>query len=136
MKDLLSFAINKLSIVSNKIGMANVCSVPLSYLFLRGQGVKIFSLIAKQCMNEHFVVPVIEKSDDNSGYEGAIVLIAKHGIYLDNPIAVVDYSSLYPSSMISENLSHDSIYFCLLFIFLSATSSRGVKTLCFLSEKA
>ena len=101
--------INKLSIVSNKIGMANVCSVPLSYLFLRGQGVKIFSLIAKQCMNEHFVVPVIEKSDDNSGYEGAIVLIAKHGIYLDNPIAVVDYSSLYPSSMISENLSHDSI---------------------------
>jgi DNA polymerase elongation subunit (family B) len=113
--------INKLSIVSNKIGMANVCSVPLSYLFLRGQGVKIFSLIAKQCMNEHFVVPVIEKSDDNSGYEGAIVLIAKHGIYLDNPIAVVDYSSLYPSSMISENLSHDSI----VWIY---TESNGIST--------
>ena len=113
--------INKLSIVSNKIGMANVCSVPLSYLFLRGQGVKIFSLIAKQCMNEHFVVPVIEKSDDNSGYEGAIVLIAKHGIYLDNPIAVVDYSSLYPSSMISENLSHDSI----VWIY---TESNGMST--------
>ena len=30
------------------------------------------------------------------------------GLYLDNPIAVVDYSSLYPSSMISENISHDS----------------------------
>ena len=29
-------------------------------------------------------------------------------LYLDNPVACVDYSSLYPSSMISENLSHDS----------------------------
>ena len=37
--------INKLSIISNNIGMANVCIVPLSYIFLRGQGVKIFSLV-------------------------------------------------------------------------------------------
>ena len=34
---------------------------------------------------------------------------SKKGIYLDTPIAVTDYSSLYPSSMISENLSHDSL---------------------------
>ena len=27
---------------------------------------------------------------------------------LDNPVAVCDYSSLYPSCMISENISHDS----------------------------
>ena len=27
---------------------------------------------------------------------------------LDNPVACLDYSSLYPSSMISENLSQDS----------------------------
>ena len=27
---------------------------------------------------------------------------------MDNPVACVDYSSLYPSSMISENYSHDS----------------------------
>ena len=29
--------------------MANVCSVPLAYIFLRGQGVKIFSLVSKEC---------------------------------------------------------------------------------------
>ena len=27
---------------------------------------------------------------------------------MDKPIAVLDYASLYPSSMISENISHDS----------------------------
>jgi len=137
--------IDKLKIITNNIGMANVCSVPLSYLFLRGQGVKIFSLVSQQCRKEGFLIPVIKyekeeikltdnyarmndnKYDSNAimfeygedtedeipegdgGYEGAIVLKPKPGIYLDTPVVVLDYASLYPSSMISENLSHDSI---------------------------
>ena len=44
----------------------------------------------------------------NDWYEGAICLKPKCDLYLDNPIACVDYASLYPSSMISENISHDS----------------------------
>ena len=48
------------------------------------------------------------KKEDDEGYEGAIVLEPKCDIYLNDPVACVDYSSLYPSSMISENLSHDS----------------------------
>ena len=57
-----------------------------------------------------------KKSDDSSDdesddpkYEGAIVLPPKTGIYTDDPVAVFDYNSLYPSSMISENISHDTI---------------------------
>ena len=38
--------------------MANVCFVPLSFIFLRGQGIKIFSLVAKECKNEDFLIPV------------------------------------------------------------------------------
>jgi DNA polymerase elongation subunit (family B) len=53
-------------------------------------------------------MPVIEKSEENDGYEGAIVLDPKCDLYLDNPVACVDYASLYPSSMMSENISHDS----------------------------
>jgi DNA polymerase delta subunit 1 len=53
-------------------------------------------------------MPVIEKGSMDDGYEGAIVLEPKCDLYLDNPVACVDYASLYPSSMISENLSHDS----------------------------
>jgi DNA polymerase delta subunit 1 len=53
-------------------------------------------------------MPVLEKKMNDDGYEGAIVLDPKCNLYLDNPVACVDYASLYPSSMISENLSHDS----------------------------
>ncbi|GAX85144.1 hypothetical protein CEUSTIGMA_g12563.t1 [Chlamydomonas eustigma] len=42
-------------------------------------------------------------------YEGAIVLEPQCGMYLDDPVTVLDYASLYPSSMISENLSHDCL---------------------------
>ncbi len=128
--------VNKLSILSNNIGMANVCSVPLSYIFLRGQGIKILSLVSKECRDFDFLLPVLKKpkteeekeiankkkkkrwfqnddsdseeEEDTGGYEGAIVLPPNPGIYLETPITVLDYSSLYPSSMISENLSHDT----------------------------
>ncbi len=103
----------KLEIIANNVGMAKVCSVPLSYIFMRGQGVKIFSLIAKECKAKGYLIPVVSKGDDTEeeaeGYEGAIVLEPKTGIYIDTPIAVLDYASLYPSSMISENLSHDCL---------------------------
>lgn len=104
--------LNKLQVIPNNMGMANVCNVPLSFIFLRGQGVKAQSLVSQQCRNEKTVMLVSDKSIDSNekdGYEGAIVLPPKPGIYLDNPVAVLDYSSLYPSSMISENLSHDTI---------------------------
>jgi DNA polymerase elongation subunit (family B) len=127
--------INKLDLITNNIGMANVCSVPLSFIFLRGQGIKIFSLVAKECRNEGFLIPVIKceqeeqiihrglnfdpeideqdkaKVANDGGFEGAIVLNPNPGIYLKSPVTVLDYSSLYPSCMISENLSHDSIVF-------------------------
>ena len=48
-------------------------------------------------------MPVLDKSQDDDGYEGAIVLPPKCNIYTEeDPVAINDYSSLYPSSMISE----------------------------------
>lgn len=98
----------KLDIVANNIGMSNVCSVPLSWIFARGQGVKTLSLVSKQCRKEGFLLPVLFQGDEPE-YEGAIVLKPKPGIYTNEAIAVVDYASLYPSCIISENMSHDSI---------------------------
>lgn len=114
---LCNMLIIKLEVFANNMGMANVCLVPLTYIFMRGQGVKIFSLVAKQCSDDGFIVPVIrcedppegEEVEGGVGYEGAIVLDPIPGIYVDAPISVMDYASLYPSSMISENISHDSI---------------------------
>lgn len=109
---LVNRLLHKLKIIENNIGMGNVCLVPLNFLFKRGQGIKIFSLISKLAMDKGFVIPVknyIKDSldIDTDGYEGAVVLEPKEGIYLNEPIVVFDYGSLYPSSMIARNLSHD-----------------------------
>lgn len=110
--ELCNKLIMQLDIVSNNMGMSNVCTVPLSYIFMRGQGIKIFSLVAKEAKENGFIIPTIRANMDefaDDGYEGAIVLEPKEGIYIDDPVSVLDYASLYPSSMISENLSHDCI---------------------------
>lgn len=106
--ELCNRLIIKLETIANNIGMSNVCIIPLSYLFLRGQGIKIFSLVAKQCQKEKYLIRTLEKTNNVTSYEGAIVFDPIPDIYL-NPICILDYSSLYPSSMIAENLSHDTI---------------------------
>ena len=196
-----------LDIIPNSIAMANVCYVPLSYIFMRGQGAKIFSLISRECNLHNIRIPTLKKPfnpydyvegyQDNgidemreiliyenyenryenkidcnieyekdkgtptkqnpegsgryklnkykkdkeeykyehnttiykpykgfeieqklveignppprAGYEGAIVLDPVPGIYTDDPIGVVDYASLYPSSIIEKNISHDTL---------------------------
>ena len=101
--------INKLQVIPNNIGMGNVCCIPFSYLFLRGQGIKIFSLVAKKCREKGYIIKNLDNDKlDKSSYEGAIVFVPEPGIYFE-PVAVMDYASLYPSSMIEMNISHDSI---------------------------
>jgi len=102
--------LNKLEILTNNIGMANVCKNPLSWIIHRGQGVKILSLVSYFLKSKDYILPFLYKdSFDKEGYEGAVVLDPNPGIYIDRPIAVLDYSSLYPSSMIEVNLSHETI---------------------------
>lgn len=101
--------LNKLQMITNNMGMANVCVTPLNWIFMRGQGVKILSLISKFCRKEGFLLPtLLVKRGDGQKYEGAFVLPPKPSVYLDDYITVLDYNSLYPSSMIAENLSHET----------------------------
>ncbi len=107
--DLVNRLMDNRQVLVSNIGMANVCVVPFSYLFLKGQGIKIFSLVAKITSEEGFVVKDLNDDDiDKASYEGAIVFVPTPGVYFE-PVVVMDYNSLYPSSMIAENISHDSI---------------------------
>lgn len=158
--------LRKLETIPNNFGMSNVCLVPFSFIFMRGQGIKISSLIINECCQNGYLLPVLDKQEDvedeeetinlnktiinpyekgnigkfdtpnnddggndsgfesgneglddnfnvvritDDGYEGAIVLEPIPGLYLKDPIAVLDFSSLYPSEMIASNLSHDSL---------------------------
>jgi len=195
---LLIRLLRKLEVISNNFGMSNVCWVQFSYIFLRGQGIKAFSLITNECAKENFLLPVLDKiepeevevddairrahiqiaqqveqeddgedlveeaeaatstdiqinadntileddddldEDENpipvepeephpstmrfqlqknfnqiimndESYEGALVLKPVTDIYTEDPITVLDFSSLYPSEMITSDLSHDRI---------------------------
>jgi len=189
---LLIRLLRKLDVITNNFGMSNVCLVPFAYIFLRGQGIKAFSLVTNECAKEDFLLPVLEKIEpeeldvddsvrrvhtivsqdlepdgerdlddlvdieesgageiedscdedgvdgesvdnekdsvednkthkftlkndfnkiylNNEGYEGAIVLEPKCDIYTENPVVVLDFSSLYPSEIITSDLSHDRI---------------------------
>jgi DNA polymerase elongation subunit (family B) len=107
--NLVHHLMNKLDIITGYVEMSSICSVPVSFLVFRGQGIKLTSYVAKKCREKDTLMPDLDKSAaGNEGYEGAIVLPPKCSMYIDNPVACVDYSSLYPSSMISQNYSHDS----------------------------
>jgi len=111
--DLVIDLYRKLETFNNTMCMANVCSVPLSYIFTRGQGIKIESLIFKACKERNILIPVLSapKNGINSedSFEGAIVLTPDPGFYSTSPIGVCDFASLYPSTIVSENISHDSL---------------------------
>lgn len=162
---LVNKLMEKIDVVSNSIAMANVCKVPWNYIFLRGQGIKAFSLIKYQANSENYLFPTITKDSIiykkqnfldqkytisnkkccnescitnkdiykpskiaiieknkyniqkvciecnqvqyNTKYDGAHVIDPIPGYYTE-PIIVMDFASLYPSSIIQKNMSGET----------------------------
>jgi DNA polymerase elongation subunit (family B) len=106
--NLVHYLFNKVDVVTDLVEMAKLCSIPMSFLIFRGQGIKLTSYVAKKCREKGVLMPCINKGSKDDGYEGAIVLNPKCGLYLEDPVCVGDFASLYPSSMLSENLCPSS----------------------------
>jgi len=106
--NLVHYLFNKVDVVTDLVEMSKLCSVPMSFLIFRGQGIKLTSYVAKKCREKGVLMPCIDKGSKDDGYEGAIVLDPKCGLYLEEAVCVGDFASLYPSSMLSENLCPSS----------------------------
>lgn len=162
---LVNKLMEKIDVVSNSIAMANVCKVPFNYIFIRGQGIKAFSLIKYEANNKNYLFPTITKDSIvnhkifslpenhsivhkkccnescitnrdiykpskiavvekniynkkkiclecnqvqfNTKYDGAHVIDPIPGYYTE-PIIVMDFASLYPSSIIQKNMSGET----------------------------
>lgn len=101
-----------LDTIQKNIAMSNVCRIPFSFLFTRGQGIKVYSLIVNYAHtifpDEKILINTIQTGKSSTGYEGAIVFEPVQGFHT-TPTAVGDFNSLYPNSMIARNISHDMI---------------------------
>jgi len=103
----------KLRLVTNMIGMANITMVPMQYIELRGQQIRVHTQIAYETKQEGFLIPAskyIPKEDniEEEKFTGATVLDATPGAHFD-PIAGLDFASLYPSIMIAHNFDYSTI---------------------------
>lgn len=105
--------LDKLMYVYNYVEMARVTGVPLSYLLGRGQMIKVLSQLMRKGKTLSLVVPNLghqgggaQGGDDT--YEGATVLDAKSGFYTE-PVATLDFASLYPSIMQAHNLCYTTL---------------------------
>jgi DNA polymerase elongation subunit (family B) len=107
--DLVLTLMAKLDTIINARGMADVCKVPMQFVLIRGQGIKIFSAVVYYASQRNQIIQTQQALEDDGGYEGAIVISPKIGMYLDQPISVLDFNSLYPSNMIAWNISPDTL---------------------------
>jgi DNA polymerase delta subunit 1 len=89
---------DKLSILVNYIEMARVTGVPIDFLLKRGQQIKVMSMLLRKCAKHGYIIPVLPKTNTDATYEGATV-IDPIKAYYQEPIATLDFASLYPSIM-------------------------------------
>ena len=101
---------SKLMSFINLVEMARVTGVPLNLLLQRAQQIRVQSMLLWKSAETYFLVPCFPKKDDDLEDEewiGAEVIDPKRGFYVD-PIATLDFASLYPSIMIAHNLCYST----------------------------
>jgi DNA polymerase elongation subunit (family B) len=109
--DLVLLIIMKLLELTTAVEMARATGVPLEYLVTRGQSVRISCLLWDICGPMGIAVQSSKPrtvDEMQAKYEGAIVLEPLKG-YTDYPVGTLDFSSLYPSIMMSHNLCYSTI---------------------------
>ncbi|KAL6122571.1 hypothetical protein NUSPORA_00337 [Nucleospora cyclopteri] len=99
---------DKLNIFINYVELSRATYVPIEFFSTRGSSIKVLSQIYRAAFLNNYVVPDMNITENESSYEGAFVMDPIKGFYSD-PIAVLDFSSLYPSIMISKNLCYTTL---------------------------
>ncbi|KAK7861969.1 hypothetical protein R5R35_013533 [Gryllus longicercus] len=119
--------LDKLMCIINYMEMARVTGVPLSCLLTRGQQIKVVSQLLRTAKPKGYLMPAYSSGIQEEQYEGATVIEPKKGYYSD-PIATLDFSSLYPSIMMAHNLCYTTLLPSGMKEKLSLTQDQFTKT--------
>uniref|UniRef100_A0A7S0H8G1 DNA polymerase n=1 Tax=Hanusia phi TaxID=3032 RepID=A0A7S0H8G1_9CRYP len=109
--ELVYRLIERLDILPQFLEMSKVTGVTMNDLNTRGQQIKVFTQIVREARASDFVIPDMRASPtsrDDVQYQGAFVLPPQRGIYHE-PIATLDFASLYPSIIRGDNLSYETL---------------------------
>ncbi|RZC43128.1 DNA polymerase delta catalytic subunit [Asbolus verrucosus] len=98
--------LNTVRSFTNDIEMARVTGVPITSLLTKGEQVKVVAQLLKHARQASYFMPTHYGAPSSEQYEGATVIEPMKGYYTD-PIATLDFSSLYPSIMIAHNFLTD-----------------------------
>ncbi|VDD80869.1 unnamed protein product [Mesocestoides corti] len=99
--------LDKLMSVVNNVEMARITGVPITYLLKRGQQVKVISQLLRKAKERGFLLPT-QRPGQGDEFVGATVIEPLRGFY-NEPIATLDFSSLYPSIMMAHNLCYTTL---------------------------
>ena len=66
------------------------------------------SQLYRKAKMHNLLIPVERKSGSEGQYEGAVVIEPTRGFYKD-PVATLDFASLYPSIMMAHNLCYSTL---------------------------
>ena len=115
--DLPLFLMHTLKVLVGLLPMASVTQTLPTVCSTRGQQVRVFNQLLVKCTANGQVLdqPYVPKKwgeddddeDDEEAYQGATVLEMEKGYY-HKPIATLDFNSLYPSIMMSNNLCYST----------------------------
>ncbi|KAL7719301.1 DNA polymerase [Entamoeba marina] len=101
--------LDKLMSLVNGVEMCRVTGIPLSYLLPRGQQVKVITQLYRYANASNLLIPYYTRSGGSSEkFKGATVIKPLKGFYRE-PIATLDFSSLYPSVMIAHNTCYSTL---------------------------
>ena len=99
--------VEKLNLWTTMEEFASVTCVPMSFLYTRGQQIKVLAQAYKQTSKLGLIIPHVERTNIKVPFEGALVAKAMKGYHVD--VASLDFTSLYPTIIISHNMCFTSI---------------------------
>jgi DNA polymerase delta subunit 1 len=107
--DLTLYLMHKLAVVPDTVLMSRVTQTLLSDISSRGQQIKVYNQIYRFCQENNFVMNMRDSGwDPTAEFQGATVLPPTPNYYQD-PIATLDFASLYPSIMQAHNLCFSTV---------------------------
>lgn len=96
--------IEKLHIWVSVVEMAKIMRTDIVDLYTRGQQIRIKAQLYKECVDNQYIFNKARLDDGVSAYQGAYVVTPTEGLY--RWCSVLDFTSLYPSIIISNNICY------------------------------